>query len=123
LNLGRAEQTVLDHLWAVGPSTSEACRQGIADAWPMKESTVRTVLRRLERKGYVSHRVDGRAFVYQAVEARAGVAARAVRNIIDRLCGGSAEALVLGLVDHDVLTPAQVRRVAKAIEARRRQKG
>jgi predicted transcriptional regulator len=88
----------------------------------MKESTMRTVLRRLERKGYVAHDVDGRAFIYRAVDPPSGVAARAVKHIIDRLCGGSAEALVIGLVDHDVLTTDQVKRLAKAIAARRERK-
>ncbi len=122
LNLGRAEQAVMDHLWAHGPASAESCRVALHSVWRMKESTMRTVLRRLERKGYVAHDVDGRAFIYRAVDPPAGVAARAVKHIIDRLCGGSAEALVIGLVDHDVLTTDQVKRLAKAIAARRERK-
>jgi predicted transcriptional regulator len=122
LNLGRAEQAVMDYLWASGPASAEACRLALQSVWRMKESTMRTVLGRLERKGYVAHDVDGRAFIYRAVDPPSGVAARAVKHIIDRLCGGSAEALVIGLVDHDVLTSEQVKRLAKAIAARRERK-
>ena len=88
----------------------------------MKDSTIRTVLRRLEDKGYVTHAVDGRAFLYRAVERRASVATRAVQHIIDRFCGGSAEQLVIGLVDHAVLSPRQFRRLARLIAARKREK-
>ena len=122
LNLGRAEQAVMDYLWASGPASAETCRLALQSVWRMKESTMRTVLGRLERKGYVAHDVDGRAFIYRAVDPPSGVAARAVKHIIDRLCGGSAEALVIGLVDHDVLTSDQVKRLAKAIAARRERK-
>jgi BlaI family penicillinase repressor len=122
LNLGGAEQAVMTQLWAAGPVSAEACREALDGVWPMKESTLRTVLGRLETKGYVTHAVRGRAFIYRAVDPPTGVAARAVRHIIDRLCGGSAEALVLGLVEHDVLTPAEVQRVAKAISTRRARK-
>jgi predicted transcriptional regulator len=82
----------------------------------MKDSTIRTVLRRLEDKGYVTHQIQGRTFIYQASDARQSVAVRAVRSIIDRFCGGSAEELVLGLVDDAVLSRKQLERLARQIE-------
>jgi len=85
----------------------------------MKESTIRTVLRRLEQKGYVTHEVDGRTFIYRAAELRQNVAVRAVRNIIDRFCGGSAEELVIGMVDHRVLDRKQLERLAQKIGRRK----
>ena len=78
-------------------------------------STIRTVLRRLEEKGYVSHEVDGRTFIYKASDARQNVAVRAVKSIIDRFCGGSAEQLVLGMVDNAVLDRKQLERLARRI--------
>jgi BlaI family transcriptional regulator, penicillinase repressor len=57
---------------------------------------VRTVLRRLEGKGYVTHTVDGRTYVLQGTEARGRVAAKAVRRIVHRFCEGLVEE-VLGL--------------------------
>jgi predicted transcriptional regulator len=88
----------------------------------MKDSTLRTLLRRLEAKGFLEHTVDGRTYIYRAIERRSGAATRAVRHIIDRFLGGSAEDLVLGLVDHDVLTPQQLDRLAKTVAARKRSK-
>jgi predicted transcriptional regulator len=118
--LGRAEQAVMDHVWTHGPISAEACRKALRATWPMKDSTIRTVLRRLEEKGYVRHTVEGRAFLYRAAEHRASVATRAVKHIIDRFCGGSAEELVLGMVDHAVLSPKQLDRLARTIAARKR---
>ena len=105
----------MDHVWANGPVTADECRQALAEEWPMKESTVRTVLRRLEEKDYVSHTTVGRTYVYRAVERPASVATRAVQHLIDRFWGGSAEALVAGLVDHAVLTPKQLERLTRRI--------
>jgi predicted transcriptional regulator len=114
-SLGEAEQAVMDHVWSNGPVTAEAVREALAGSWPMKESTVRTVLRRLEAKGYATHTVEGRTYLYRAVHAPVAVATRAVRQLIDRFCGGSAEALVMGLVDDDVLTRRELERIARHI--------
>ena len=114
-NLGEVEQAVMDFIWTQGPSSSEACREALASSRPMKDSTIRTVLRRLEEKGYLTHELDGRTFIYKASDARQNVAVRAVKGIIDRFCGGSAEQLVLGMVDNAVLDRKQLERLAKKI--------
>src|SRR5580692_11806143 len=112
-NLGEVEQLVMDYVWSHGPSTSEACREALASSRPMKDSTIRTVLRRLEEKGYLTHETEGRTFIYTASDARQNVAVRAVKSIIDRFCGGSAEQLVLGIVDNAVLNHKQLERLAR----------
>jgi BlaI family penicillinase repressor len=105
----------MDYVWANGPVSAEACRDALKSSWPMKESTMRTVLRRLEAKGYVTHAIEGRTYIYAAAHSASTVAARAVRNLIDRFCGGSAEALVLGMVDHAVLSPKQLAKLSEKI--------
>src|SRR3954463_6524122 len=118
-NLGEVEQSVMDYIWAHGPSTAEACRESLAASRPMKDSTIRTVLRRLEEKGYLRHQVEGRTFIYRASDARQNVAVRAVKNIIDRFCGGSAEELVLGMVDGEVLDQELLQRLARMVAKRK----
>lgn len=113
--LGTVEQAVMDFIWTHGPTTAESCREALAGTRPMKDSTIRTVLRRLEQKGFVMHEVQGRTFIYRAADARQNVAVRAVKSIIDRFCGGSAEQLVLGMVDNDVLDRRQLERLARKI--------
>jgi len=122
-NLGDVEQSVMDYIWMHGPSTSEACREALAASRPMKDSTIRTVLRRLEEKGYLTHEIEGRTFVYRASYARQNVAVRAVKGIIDRFCGGSAEQLVLGMVDNAVLDRRQLERLARKIAESEKKSG
>ena len=117
-NLGDVEQAVMDYIWAHGPSSSEACREALKGSRPMKDSTIRTVLRRLEEKGYLTHTVEGRTFIYRPADARQNIAVRAVKGIIDRFCEGSAEALLLGMVDNDVLDRQQLERLARKIADR-----
>ncbi len=112
----------MDSVWSGGPVSAEQCREALRDRWPMKESTMRTVLRRLEEKGYVTHVVEGRTFVYRAAESSAAVAARTVKHLIDRFCGGSAEALLVGMVNSDVVSPAQLERLARKIAQRKERK-
>lgn len=112
-NLGEVELAALNFVWEHGPATAEACREGLAATHPMKESTVRTVLRRLEAKGYLKHSLDGRTYVYRAAEPRRNVAARALRQIMERFCGGSAEELLLGMVDGKILSPGEIERIAR----------
>jgi BlaI family penicillinase repressor len=114
-NMGEVEQLVMDYIWTHGPCSSEACREGLAAFRPMKDSTIRTVLRRLEEKGFLTHQTEGRTFIYKASDARQNVALRAVKAIIDRFCGGSAEQLVLGMVDNAVLNRKQLERLARKI--------
>lgn len=114
-NLGDVEQAVMDYVWSHGPCTAEACREALAHSRPMKDSTIRTVLRRLEAKGYVDHLLEGRTFIYRAAEARENVAALAVKHIIDRFCDGSAEQLVMGMVDSNVLGRKDLERMARKI--------
>ena len=114
----------LDHLimsviWDRSSATSEDVRTALAKRHPMKESTARTLLARLEEKGYLRHRVEGRTNVYYGVDQPQSVAAGAVRQIIDRLCGGSVEQLLLGMVDDKVLNEEELQRLADKIARRK----
>jgi BlaI family transcriptional regulator, penicillinase repressor len=117
--LGAVEQMVMDFVWSHGPCSAEACREALKPARPLKESTVRTILRRLEEKGFVTHETAGRTYIYRAAEGRRNVAVRAVKNIIDRFCGGSAEELVIGMVDNAVIDREQLERLARKIAAQK----
>lgn len=114
-NLGELEQLVMDHIWSHGPLTAEQCREALLPQHAMKDSTVRTVLRRLEEKGFLSHKVEGRTFIYRALQARRNVAARAVSHLVDRFCGGSVEQLLVGMVENEVLDRAELQRLAQKI--------
>jgi BlaI family transcriptional regulator, penicillinase repressor len=112
-DLGNLEREVMQLIWANRRLTAEAVREKLARR--LKESTVRTVLRRLEEKGYVNHDVDGRTYVYQATHPRAKVAAKAVQRIVDLFCNGSVEEVLVGMVDSAMLDRRQLRALADKV--------
>lgn len=115
--LSALEHLVMEVVWMRKACTSEEVRTELAERHPMKESTARTMLKRLEEKGYVRHHVDGRTNVYSGVEPPRNVAARAVRQIIDRFCGGSVEELLVGMVANQVVDERELERLAQRISA------
>jgi BlaI family transcriptional regulator, penicillinase repressor len=117
-DLGELEREVMHLVWLGGPLTADEVRAQLTQQ--LTDSTIRTVLRRLEAKGYVRHTVGARAFVYRAAEPRAKVAAQAVKRIVDRFCNGSVEELLLGMVDHAMLDRREFEVLAQKI---RRAKG
>jgi predicted transcriptional regulator len=114
--LSQLEHLVMEYLWTNGPATSEQVRLGLESTHSMKDATARTILRRLEEKGYVQHREEGRTYIYSGLEQAENVAMRAIRQIIDRFWGGSAEALVAGMVEQEVIDPRELRELAKKLE-------
>jgi BlaI family penicillinase repressor len=118
-SLSELEHLVMDVLWKRSPGTAEDVREALAQRHPMKDSTARTILKRLEEKGYVRHSVEGRTNVYRVSESPWNLAVTAVQQIIDRLCGGSVEQLIVGMVDRELLDERELRRLAEKLARRR----
>lgn len=110
------QQAILDCIWRQGSATAEQVREALLPERRLKDPTVRTLLRRLEARGFLTHRMDGKMFVYQARLPQRRVAARAVQHIIDRFCSGSAEQFLVGMVDEKVLTVEQIAELAKKVK-------
>jgi len=116
VDLGELERSILELIWRHSVQSAEQVREQLhAQGRPLKESTIRTVLRRLEEKGYVAHSVDNRTFLYRPAETRQAVAGRAVQRIVDWFCDGSVEALLVGMVDSQVLDRTELQRLADRI--------
>ena len=113
------ENLVMQAVWDAAPTSVEAVHQVVSPQRDIKETTVRTLLRRLEQKGYLRHEAVGRAYVYHAVEPSRSLAARAVRQIIDRLCRGSVQELVSGMVDAKVLSNSELKQLEEFVRSRR----
>jgi predicted transcriptional regulator len=109
----------MDVLWKRPKSTVEDVREALAKRHPMKDSTARTILQRLEEKGYLTHETEGRTNVYRVSEAPSILAATAVQQVIDRLCGGSVEQLIVGMVDREILDERELRRLADKVKRRK----
>jgi predicted transcriptional regulator len=100
-------------VWRIGQVTAEQVREDLDR--PLKDSTIRTVLRRLEEKGYLEHFIANRTFHYSPAQTKQRVAGRAVKRIVDWFCDGSIEQLLVGMVDSKVLDRTELQRLADRI--------
>ncbi len=113
--LSELENCVMTVIWNKGQVTAELVRCELEPEQSLKDSTVRTILRRLEAKGYVQHTTKGRTYIYSPLVESKNVAGDAVRGIVQRLCNGSVEDLLVGMVDREVVSPEKLRELAERI--------
>lgn len=111
LGLTPLELQMMQVLWRDGPSNVQHVQQNVPGE--LAYTTVQTVLNGLHRKGKVRRRMRGRAFDYAAVVARDAVLRRAVRDFVDRMFGGSSEALVMNLIETKQLDPEKIAALAE----------
>jgi BlaI family transcriptional regulator, penicillinase repressor len=116
--LGDLEHELLTILWKHGEMTATAVRGQLARK--LKDPTIRTVLRRLEEKGYVTHSVVSGTFIYRATDSAESAAASAMQGIVDRFCGGSIERALLGLVDAGLVDANQLALIAGKLKRKSR---
>jgi len=118
--LAELENDVMQAVWKIEPCTVEAVHAIVSRKHELKETSVRSILRRLEQKGYLTHESDGTAYIYRSTETSRSLAARAVRQLIDRFCQGSVEELVAGMVDADVLSKEELKRLEELVRSQRK---
>lgn len=111
--LGDLEHEIANLIWTHGPMTAAAVRKLLPR--PLKDPTIRTVLRRLEEKGYFKHKLENGAFMYSPTESRYAVAAKAVQGIVDRF-GGSLEDILAGMVKAAMIEPAELQTIARRLK-------
>ena len=114
------ELDVMSVLWDVGPATVAEVRERIAD--DLAYTTVLTMLRTLEQKGYVSHTEDGRAHRYKPLVKREVAGRTALRRLVDKVFDGSPELLLTQLVSDKNLSDEELRRLRKLLAGRLREK-
>lgn len=122
--LTRAESEIMRVLWEKDGATVHEVVESLPRA--VAYTTALTILRILEQKGYVRHQPHpsgGRAHVYKPVAPAAKTRQLHVRDLIDRLFGGHSEQLVVGLLDDEKLTRAELERLRNAIESRLKVEG
>ena len=118
--LTQREAQIMDVLWRLSAATAEEIRARLPGE--PHDSTVRTLLRVLESKGFVVHETRGKTFIYRAAAAREKVQRKALRSFLARLFGGSAEDLVLRLLEDEQITPEQLAQLRAAEPKRSRKK-
>lgn len=112
-----AEAGVMSVLWRVQTATvADVVASLKAKRRSVSYSTIQTILRILENKGYVTHDKVARAFVYRPVVDERQARHRALKHLVGRLFNGSPSLLVLNVLDDEELDPAEFERVKKLIE-------
>ena len=108
------EADVMQVLWDHGPSVVAEVRDRLGD--PLAYTTVLTILRTLESKGYVQHQEEGRVHRYSAVAQKQAARKSALRHLTQKLFEGSSELLLAHLVSDRKLSPRQLKRLRELLE-------
>jgi BlaI family transcriptional regulator, penicillinase repressor len=118
--LTRLELQIMQAIWKLGAtSVSGACSvKDVQKALPQKlaYTTVQTMLNILERKGKLKRKLRGRAYVYSAVVTEAKASRHAVRDLVDRMFGGSADELVMSLIKNRQIDPRRIAELTRKLE-------
>ena len=116
-----AEQQIMELIW----EKDELSATEIRNLLPKKlaRQTVQTVMTRLVEKGWVTHRSIGRTFVYKAAVERGESLSQRVMELIDSAFDGSADELMLNLIEHRGLTKAEATRIRKLLDDAAKRKG
>ena len=115
--LTEAEAELMDILWERGTGTVNDVVSALPEERPLAYTTVLTMLRILERKGYLRHEKQGRAFVYYPVVGRGDARRSAVKDILRRFFNNSPELLVLNILEHEAIDATDLDRLREIIEA------
>jgi predicted transcriptional regulator len=111
-----AETEILRLVWQLESATVQDICDALPDDRSVNYATVQTLLRRLEKKGYVQHKVQGKAHLFSAAVKRDEVIKRTVGDFVNRLFGGDPLPLILHLADHSELEADDIKRLKKLIK-------
>lgn len=114
------ELKIMQVLWREGPSNVQLVQQNLLPADELAYNTVQTMLNVLHRKGRVRRALKGRAYVYRAVASRETVLGQAVRDLIDRMFGGSSEELVMCLIKSRQVDAKKIAELGRRLAAEER---
>ena len=115
ITLTEAELRLMRVLWERGESAVAEVVTVVADETPLAYNSVLTTIRVLERKGYVTHRQEGRAFLYSACVAQQEASRAEVQHMLSRFFGNSRERLLLSLLGDDEISADELRRLKETI--------
>lgn len=109
------ELKVMQVLWQSGPGNVQEVQAKLSSDPPLAYTTVQTVLNTLERKGKVKRTLDGRAYTYRAYASRDKAMLVAVRELVERMFGGSSEDLVMSLIKARQVDPARIAELTRSL--------
>jgi BlaI family transcriptional regulator, penicillinase repressor len=110
------EMEIMQVLWETGPANVQTVQAGLKTDPPLAYTTVQTMLNVLHRKGKVKRKLNGRAFDYAPTVTREKATSHAVREMVERLFGGSVDGLLMNLVNTRQLDAAKIAELAERVE-------
>jgi BlaI family transcriptional regulator, penicillinase repressor len=110
-----AQGEIMDIIWHVDEISASEVRRILSKTRKVARNTVRTLLERMEEKGWITHREEGRTFLYSAAQPRQATIGQKVKEIVDTVCGGSPEALVTALLDYRGLNSGELERIRQML--------
>lgn len=116
-HLGKLQLAIMRVLWAQGEGTVTDVQQALEPSHGLALTTIATMLKKMEAKGVVEHRAEGRRFVYRPRVTERGVTRTMVADLADRLFDGSAAALVSHLLESHEVDRAELEELKKMIDA------
>lgn len=114
--LTEAELRLMEILWDKGSATVQQLLDGLTERSPLAYNSVLTTIRILEKKGYVKHVKDGRAFLYSPLIERKEATRSEIRRLVNRFFGDSQELLVLNILEDRGMDVAQIDRLRKMLQ-------
>lgn len=110
-----AQREIMEVVWQQGEVTVSEVRNALASRRDLARNTVQTMMVRLEERGWLKHRENGRTFVYSAKVPRTTSLGAKVSQMVDRLFAGSPEDMVTALLEYRGLTQDEARRIRQMI--------
>ena len=111
-----AQRQIMEIVWERGEVTVSEVRDALVEKRDLARNTVQTMIVRLEEKGWLKHREQGRTFVYSAKRPRTVSLGAKVSQMVDRLFAGSPEELVTALLDYRDISPEEIERIRAMID-------
>ncbi len=116
MGLTGLQLSILDVLWDRGEATTQDVWERLTEGRPLALTTVATIMSRLERKRVLTHRREGRQYVYRATVSRSEVRRSKVRDLTENLFGGDAAALLSHLVRADEVDAEELKRIREMLD-------
>jgi BlaI family transcriptional regulator, penicillinase repressor len=120
--LSPLEDEIMSVIWRVGRARAEDIREALRGDHDLTDSTIRTLLRRIEAKGILEHTTEGRTFVYRPKVKPSEMANQAVRRVVERFCQGSLPSLLIGMADDRMISAEELRQLAAEIERKQKKR-
>jgi predicted transcriptional regulator len=106
----------MEVLWEKGPATVQQVQDNLPAKEPLAYNSVLTTIRILEKKGYVRHEKDGRAFVYWPLVERKNATRSEISRLVSRFFGDSHELLVLNILEDRGVDATEIKRLRELLE-------